>query len=129
LHDVFCILAILGDVLGYAKELALVLADQRIVGRHIAFAHPCHQGYVWMRLELSCNRLDGWHGYWLQKPQDRLRMEIRGPKMSVPDGAVVDQTGNTGFGLGPNRLAVPLCDVCGNVSGSWLPHPGLSKLK
>ncbi len=78
LHDVLGILAILRDVLGDAKELALVLADQQIVGRDISAAHPFDQGYVWMRLEFSCNRLDGRHGGWLRKSfalVGRLRLD------------------------------------------------------
>ena len=39
------------------KDLPLVLADQRVVGRDIAAAHPFYQGYVGMLLEFSCN---GW---------------------------------------------------------------------
>jgi len=72
LHNVFGILAILRDVLGDAKELALVLADQRIVGRDIAVAHPCDQGYIWMRL--SCPAID-WMVAWAlvaKNPQDPL---------------------------------------------------------
>jgi hypothetical protein len=54
-------------VLRNAEDLALVLADQRIVGRYIPFADPFDQGYVGMRLEFTCNRLDGRHGGWMRE--------------------------------------------------------------
>jgi hypothetical protein len=57
----------LRNVLRNPEDLPVVLADQRIVGRDIAAAHPFNQGYVGMRFEFSCNRLDGRHGGWLRE--------------------------------------------------------------
>jgi hypothetical protein len=67
LHHVFSVFAVLRNVLRYAKYLALVLADQLIVGRDITAADPFNKGYVRMRLEFTCYGLDGRHGGWLRK--------------------------------------------------------------
>ena len=130
LHNVFGILAILRDVLGDAKELALVLADQRIVGRDIAVAHPCDQGYVWMRLELSCYRLDGRHGRWLRKIRRTRWGCLRGSvRKSVPDGGAKGQAEDARLRQSSRWRSVPLYGLCGNGSGTRLQRAVRKQLK
>ena len=81
LHDIFSVFTVLRDMLRNPEDLPVVLADQRIVGRNIAAAHPVDQGYVGMRFEFSCNRLDGRHESWLRKfVWGRFTAVATGPK-------------------------------------------------
>lgn len=61
LSDVFGVFAILGDVLGDAKDLAVILAHQFFEGGCVAVARSVYQRYVGVDLFYSGLFDDGWH--------------------------------------------------------------------